>query len=162
MRDGFLGFQSSFMLDAVVCALVLVVPLLVYSIYVVKVRRNYLLHKRLQLFLGAALLVAVAAFEVDLQLVHGGWKNIVAKRTVPLTPEEFDTVQKALWVHLVFAVTTPFLWAATIGYALKRFPHPPCPGDHSPLHKKLAWASTIDLVLTTITGLIFYYLAIAS
>lgn len=161
MSDGFLGFKSSFMLDAVVCALVLVVPVLLYSIYIVKVRQQYGLHKKLQLFLGAALLITVIAFEVDLRM-QGGWKNIVAKRDVPLTAEQFSTVEKTLWIHLVFAVSTPLLWIATIGYALKRFPNPPIPGEHSPLHKKLAWASTIDLVLTSITGLMFYYLAIAS
>jgi hypothetical protein len=161
MSDGFLGYKSSFMLDAVVCALVLVVPVLLYSLYIVKVHKQYALHKKLQLILGAALLITVIAFEVDLRM-QGGWKNIVAKRDVPLTAEQFRTVEKTLWIHLVFAVSTPLLWIATICYALKRFPNPPVPGEHSPLHKKLAWASTIDLVLTSITGLIFYYLAIAS
>jgi putative membrane protein len=38
-------------------------------------------------------------------------------------------------------------------------PQPPAPCDHSPLHKKLGWASTIDLTLTSITGLWFYFVA---
>ena len=162
MRDGFLGFKSSFMLDAVVCALVLVVPVLLYSLYTVKVKKNFELHKKLQLFLGIALLLAVGAFEVDLQIVHKGWENIIAKRDVALTDEQMETVRKALWIHLVFAVTTPLLWVTTTVYALKRFPQPPVPGEHSAVHKKLAWLSTIDLVMTSVTGLIFYYLAIVS
>jgi hypothetical protein len=158
MSDGFLGFKTSFMLDAVVCALVAVVPALLYSIYLVKFRRRYAVHKKLQLILGAALLLAVSAFEVDLRL-QGGWENVVAKREVPLSTEEYAFVRIILWIHLVFAISTPFLWAVTIAYALKRFPKPPLPGDHSPLHKKLAWASTIDITLTSVTGLIFYYFA---
>lgn len=158
MSDGFLGFKTSFMLDAVVCALVAVVPALLYSIYLVKFRKQYALHKKIQLILGVALLLAVSAFEVDLRL-QGGWENVVAKREVPLSVEEYSFVRKILWIHLVFAISTPFLWAATIAYALKRFPKPPAPNEHSPLHKKLAWASTIDITLTSVTGLIFYYFA---
>jgi len=159
MSDGFLGYKTSFMLDVVVCALVAVVPALLYSIYIVKYKYRYALHKKLQLFLAAVLLLTVLAFEIDLQIVHGGWENIVAKRDIPLTPEEFSFVRSLLWIHLVFAITTPLLWGVTIAYALKRFPSPPLPGDHSSLHKKLAWASTIDLTLTSVTGLIFYYFA---
>ena len=63
MSDGFLGYRTSFMLDVVVCALVAVVPVLLYSIYLVKFRRQYALHKTLQLILGVALLLTVAAFD---------------------------------------------------------------------------------------------------
>jgi len=158
MSDGFLGYKTSFMLDVVVCALVAVVPVLLYSIYLVKFRRQYALHKMLQLILGVALLFTVIAFEVDLRL-QGGWENVVAKREVPLSKDDYAFVQKVLWIHLVFAISTPFLWGFTIAYALKRFPKPPHPNEHSPLHKKLAWASTIDITLTSVTGLIFYYFA---
>lgn len=159
MRDGFLGYHTSFMLDVIVCALVLVVPVLVYSIYAVKFRKQFALHKKLQIALGTVIALAVIAFEIDMQHVQGGWENVVAKRTVPLTPEGLEFVRKVLWIHLVFAVSTPVLWAITIGFALKRFPHPPAPGDHSPLHKKLAWISAVDITLTSVTGLLFYYFA---
>ena len=66
------------------------------------------------------------------------------------------------WIHLVFAVTSPILWAVTIALALKRMPKPPAPSDHSPLHKKLGWASVVDLTLTSVTGLWFYYVAFVS
>ncbi len=159
LNDGFLGYRTSMMLDVVVCALVLVVPVLLYSIYAVKFRRQFALHKKLQLGLGAVLLFAVAAFEIDMQLVQGGWENVVAKRDRQLSPEELQTVRQVLWIHLVFAISTPLLWGITMFYALKRFPKPPVPGDHSPLHKKLGWLSTIDITLTSVTGLIFYYFA---
>lgn len=158
---GFLGYDASFMLDVVVCALVLVVPALLFSVYQVKFRGRYELHKTLQLTLAAVLLLAVAAFEVDLQLVHGGWVNVVNKDLANprLSPEELDSVRTVLRIHLVFAISTPVLWAVTIGLALKRFPSPPTPGEHSRLHKVLAWASTADITLTSVTGLWFYYVA---
>lgn len=157
MSQGFLGNDASFMLDFVVCALVLLVPLLAYSIYVVKAGR-YALHKRLQLLLAAILLVAVGAFEVDMQL-HGGWQNIVNKNAAEprLSEAELASVGRVLAIHLVFAISTPLLWIGTITLALRRYPVPPVPGPHSRLHKGLGWASAVDLALTSVTGLWFYY-----
>lgn len=160
MNTGFLGFDSSLMLDVVVCALVLVVPVVVYSLYLVKVRRNYALHAAVQTTLSVVLLVVVAAFEIDMRM-HGGWEKIINKNpdTPRLVGEALEQVRTMLWIHLVFAVSTPVLWVTTLVLAWKRFPSPPVPGAHSHLHKKLGWLSTLDLVMTSLTGLGFYYLA---
>ena len=155
MSHGFLGYQSTFMLDFVVSALVLIVPALLVSLFLVKVRRNYVAHRNLQVALAGVLFVAVVAFEVDVQFVHGGWEKIVGERT----PEALNGVKQALRIHLLFAVSTPLLWAVTITLALRRMPNPPAPCAHSRLHKTLGWLSAIDLVLTSATGLIFYYRA---
>lgn len=159
LQNGFLGNQASFMLDFVVVALVLIVPILLYSLYAVKVQRKYQLHKSLQLLLGVVLLVAVVAFEIDLHLIQGGWQNVVAKREVPLTADQLATVHTLLRIHLIFAASTPFLWVATIVLALRHFPSPVTPGRHSRLHKLLGWLSAGDITLTSVTGLIFYYAA---
>ncbi|MDA0832078.1 MAG: DUF420 domain-containing protein [Planctomycetota bacterium] len=159
MSRGFLGYQTSLMLDVVVCALVLVVPLVILSLYLVKVRHNYLWHRNLQILLGVTLLVAVGAFEIDMQLVHGGWENIVSRREPSRSPEEMQTIRYFLWFHLCFAVTTPVLWIITMQKALKHFPNPPTPSAHSHSHKRLGWLSTIDLVMTSLTGLWWYYVA---
>lgn len=158
MQDGFLGYKSSFMLDFVVVALVLIVPILLFSLYAVKFRKNFTLHRNLQLLLGVVLLVAVAAFEIDLRL-QGGWQAVVNKGSPPLTPEQLAFVKTLLYIHLCFAITTPFFWIATITWALRRFSNPPQPGQHSGLHKTLGWLSTIDITLTSVTGLVFYYFA---
>ena len=161
LKDGFLGYRTSFMLDFVVCALVVIVPLLLWSLWLVKVRRNYSAHKKLQILLGIVLLVAVSAFEIDLQIVHGGWENIVRKSF----PDDADLAAKVsqaqpwLWIHLLFAITTPILWVITLVVALRKFPTPPLPGQHSRTHKTLGWLSTIDISLTAVTGLLFYYIA---
>ena len=158
MSHGFLGYSSTFMLDFVVTALILIVPVLLTSLYLVKVRRNFVAHRNLQLALAGVLLVAVAAFEVDIR-AHGGWRKIVGTRTPALSTEQLETVKQTLHVHLVFAISTPLLWATTIALALKRMPKPPAPCEHSRLHKTLGWLSVIDLVLTSTTGLLFYYRA---
>jgi len=160
MGEGFLGYHASFMLDVVVCALVVVVPALLVSLYLVKFRRRYLWHRNIQVGLGVVLLLTVAAFEFDLRS-HGGWERIVNAdaRHPRLAGADLQFVRRLLWVHLVFAVTTPLLWATTILLALKRFSSPPMPGAHSWLHKRLGWASAIDITLTSVTGLLFYYFA---
>lgn len=163
MTHGFLGYDASFMLDFVVSALVLIVPVLLYSIYVVKFRRDFILHRNLQLALGLTLLVAVAAFEIDTQWIHGGWEKIVNKNPEAprLTGTALDHVRTVLRIHLVFAVSTPILWAVTIVLALIRFPQPPVPNSHSRLHRTLGWLSVVDIVATSLTGLWFYYAAFA-
>ena len=160
MSQGFLGFDSSLMLDVVVCALVLVVPVIIFSLYQVKVKRHYALHATIQTVLGVVLLLVVVAFEVDMRL-HGGWQNIVNKdpQAPRVVGEALSQVRTLLLVHLVFAVSTPLLWITTLGLAWRRFARPPEPGTHSRIHRTLGWLSTIDLVLTSITGLGFYYLA---
>ncbi len=159
MSHGFLGqTASTFMLDFVVTALVLIVPALLASLYLVKVQRNYLAHRNLQLVLAAVLLVAVIAFEVDIR-VHGGWEAIVGRRMPALSVEQLATVKQTLYVHLIFAISTPLLWGTTILLAMRRMPRPPTPCEHSRLHKTLGWLSVLDLVLTSATGLLFYYRA---
>ena len=161
LSNGFLGYPTTFMLDFVVCALAVVVPLLLWSLWLVKFRRRYVAHKRLQIALGIILVLAVTAFEVDVQMVHGGWENIVAKQQLSLDAltAKISSVRPYLLVHLGFAVTTPLLWIVTITLALRGFKNTPTPGTHSRIHKTLGWASTIDITMTSVTGLLFYYVA---
>lgn len=158
MADGFLGYPSTFMLDVVVCALLLVVPALVYSIYLVKFKRAYREHRNLQTMLGAILFITVLLFELDMHVVHGGWQQIVAKGHEH-TAEQMATIKQLLRVHLLFAVSTVGLWIFTLFCAWRRFPNPPVPSPHSRLHKILGWISALDITLTSITGLIWYYVA---
>ena len=159
MTRGFLGYDASFMLDVVVCALVAVVPILVWAIVEAKAGR-FTRHRNIQLVLAAVLLLTVLLFELDMRL-QGGWQNIVNHDAAKprLTGEALEQVRMLLYVHLCFAISTPLLWGTTIYLALKRFPNPPMPGPHSQLHKKLGWISVIDLVMTSVTGLGFYYMA---
>ena len=161
IQDGFLGYRTSFMLDFVVTALVVIVPLLLYSLWMVRFRRQYRTHRLLQITLGIILLVAVGAFEIDLHVVQGGWQNIVAKQGLEsdALAAKITAVRPWLRVHLLFAVTTPLFWTVTIVLALRRFSNPPVPGSHSRCHRLLGWISAVDITLTSITGLAFYYVA---
>lgn len=151
------------MLDFVVCALVVLVPLLLYSLFAVKKQKKFVLHRNLQVVLGIVLLIAVGAFEIDMQWVQGGWENVMAKQADTLGEEalatKIDSVRSVLRIHLVFAISTPILWIVTLVLALRKFSNPPTPGAHSRTHKTLGWLSTIALALTSVTGVWFYCVA---
>jgi hypothetical protein len=156
--DGFLPGRASFMLDVVFLAMFLVVPLLAWSIYQAKFRRRYTLHKRMQLGMGLVLLVAVALFELDAQY-FSPWE-LRAKQSPYYSSDIWSsTVHHVLWFHLMFAVTTPLLWIYVTVTALRRFPNPPRPAEHSASHRFWGWLAAWDMVGTGVTGWVFYWLA---
>jgi len=155
--DGFLGTRGSIMLDVVFLAMFTVVPALLFSAYLAKVKRRFTAHKTIQLALGIVLLLAVAAFEVDMQLITD-WR-LRARPSPYFRVDAWNTVLTSLVVHLTFAVPTLFLWVLVIVQALRKFPNPPRPNAYSPSHKKVAWAATLGMVGTALTGWVFYWLA---
>jgi hypothetical protein len=155
--DGFLGTRGSIMLDVVFLAMFAVVPVLLFSVYLAKVKGRFAAHKTIQLALGIVLLLAVAAFEVDLQLVTD-WR-LRAQPSPYFRVNEWNAVLTSLVVHLAFAVPTLFLWIFVIVQALRKFPAPPRPNAYSPSHKKVAWAATVGMIGTALTGWVFYWMA---
>jgi putative membrane protein len=151
--DGFLGTRASLMLDVVVLAMFAVLPVLGVSIWLVKFRRRYALHKAIQLTLGTVLLLTVAAFEIDMRFFTD-WRERAAA-----SPLHADTLLYCLAVHLMFSVSTVLLWVAVIVAAVRRFPNPPQPSAHSRRHIFWARLAAADMVLTSVTGWIFYWLA---
>jgi uncharacterized membrane protein YozB (DUF420 family) len=152
--DGFLGSRASFMLDVVCVGMVVVVAVLWWSVRQVKYRGRYQLHKVVQLALTGLLLVVLTAFEVDMRL-HG-WQERAAGE---LGGTASTTVKWVLGIHLCFAVTTTVLWLVVPILALRRFPSPPQPGEHSAFHLRWARIAAWDMVATTVTGWTFYVLA---
>jgi putative membrane protein len=152
---GFLPSRGSFMLDVVFLAMFAVLPVLAYSIYLVKQRRAYALHKRIQITLAAVLLVTVTAFEVDLNFVTKDWRPLAE----PSRFYDAGWVDRCLWVHLAFAVPTPLLWVFVIVQGLRYFPNPPQPNAYSRRHARWAWLATVSMFFTAVTGWLFYWMA---
>jgi uncharacterized membrane protein YozB (DUF420 family) len=152
--DGFLGTRASFMLDVLVLAMGVVVLVLGWSIYEVKYRHRYQLHKWAQVGLGVVLLVAVIVFEVDVRL--NGWQDRAAGE---IGGHASRLVMTSLAIHLVFAIAATILWPLVIIRALLNFPSPPHPGPHSRFHVRWARIAAIDMFITAVTGWTFYYLA---
>ena len=151
--DGFLGTRASLGMDVVLVGLFATFPLLAWSVHLVRNRRDYAGHKRLQLAIVAALLAAIVVFEIDIRLLSD-WRARAAPS--PFWPRG---VLAALGVHLVFAVSTLVLWAWVVLEAWRRFPVPPHPNAHSARHRRMARLAAADLVLTAVTGTVFYWLA---
>ncbi len=159
--NGFLGTRGSFMLDVVVLAMVLVTGVLLASIAIVRFHRNHRLHRRIQLTLAAVLVVALMAFEIDMQLVTD-WRALA--RPSPWFGS--GNVYKALWVHLAFAIPTPFVWAAAIFFALRHYrPGTEAGGSgfanekHAARHRVAGRIAVALMLLTAVTGWIFYWMA---
>lgn len=155
--DGFLGTRATLMLDVVVLAMVALLPVLAWSIYLAKYRRQYAWHKRVQVTLGIVLLVTVVLFEVDIRL--NGWRDRAADSPYSGTGGSFDWVMTSLVIHLFFAVTSAVLWLLVMVRGLRRFSNPPAPGPHSAWHKRYGMLAALDMGMTAITGWIFYWLA---
>ena len=155
--DGFLGTRASFMLDVVFLAMFAVVPVLAWSIYLVRNKRNYALHKRVQLALGIILGVAVLLFEIDMRIT--GWRDRAIPSAFNVEGSMNDWIEYALAVHLFFAIPTALLWIFVIVRALSKFDSPPVPNAYSRTHRFWAWIASFEMLMTSITGWIFYYLA---
>ena len=156
--DGFLGTRASVMLDVVFLAMFAVIPVMAGSIYQVKFKRKFRTHKAIQLALGAVLLVTVTAFEIDMRFISG-WRE--RAQPSPYYSELWyeGAAQWALAIHLVFAVTTALLWVHVIVQALRKIPRPPRPCEYSGRHKVWGRLAAADMVLTSVSGWVFYWLA---
>ena len=154
---GFLGTRGSLMLDVVFLAMFLVVPWMGLSIYLVRYRKKYDLHKWMQIVMGVVLLLAVGAFEVDMRFFND-WEQL-AEGSPYYVKGTWDAVWISLAIHLCFAVPTPLIWIFVIVRAVRQFPSPARPSKHSSQHILWARIAAILMTLTAVTGWVFYYLA---
>lgn len=140
------------MLDVVVVAMVGVLALLALSVWLVRYRRRYRLHRSLQLALTAGLLIVVGLFETEMRL-HG-WRA-----RAEASPFYGTWVMPALAVHLAFSISTCALWAAVMAAALRNFGWRPLPGPHSRRHRFWGRLAALDMLGTAVSGWLFYWLA---
>ncbi len=155
--EGPLGTRGSLMLDMVILAMLGVVPVMTWSIWQVKYRRRYALHKGTQLVLAALLLVTVGAFELEMRLY--GWTERARPSTFWRDGRWNDAIDYTLGIHLVFAIPTLLLWVVVVVQALRHFPRPVAPCAYSPRHRLWGRIAAIGLTLTAVSGAVFYYVA---
>lgn len=154
VANGFLPTRGSWMLDFVALAMVAVVIALTYSIYQVRARRNFRLHRAIQIATAVVLTVVVVAFEIDVRFFTD-WRELAR----PSPFYESGAVYWLLFVHLCFAIPTPFVWGVTIWMALRRFKTGFEQGDFNRFHRTCGWIAAGMMFATAITGWIFYYVA---
>ena len=158
--NGFLGTRGSLMLDIVFLAMLAVIPLMLYSRYLVRAPRSYSWHKRIQLTLAIVLLLAVCLFELEMRIM--GWSHRAEASPYWIAGKWNDWVDYSLLLHLCFAIPTPFVWGGLIWAALRKFPNPPQPSSHSRRHRLWGSIAMFMMAMTAITGWCFYWLAFAA
>jgi uncharacterized membrane protein YozB (DUF420 family) len=151
---GFLPTRGSFMLDFVFVAMFAIVIVMAISIWLVRSRRQYRWHKRIQIATALTLLVTIVAFEYDIRFLTE-WRELAARSPY----YDSGLVNWTLAIHLLFAIPTPLIWIFTMVQALRRMPNPPRPGDYSRQHRFWGWTATAFMGMTALTGWVFYYVA---
>ncbi len=158
--DGFLGTRGSFILDLVFVAMICVLPILVFSRYLVRSKHNFRAHRTIQSVVAGVLLVAVLVFEVDMRI--NGWTHRATASPYWVDGQWNDWIDWTLAIHLCFAIPTPFVWAGLIWAAMRKFPNPPEPNAHAAAHRRWGTIGMLMMALTSITGWAFYLLAFAA
>lgn len=80
-------------------------------------------------------------------------------------PSHYDSVWSrgwvnwSLWIHLVPTTVMSLPWMFVIVQALRKFSPIPLPNAYSPRHKFCAKLAPINMLLTTLMGSVFYWLA---
>ena len=141
------------MLDVVAVAILAVLPVLGFSIWLVRCRRLYAIHKRIQLTLATVLLMTVVAFEIDMRFLTD-WRE-----RAKASPYFADWVMRSLGIHLCFSISTAVLWVFVVVQALRKIPRSARAVGLQPRHRFWARLAAADLLMTAVTGWVFYWLA---
>jgi putative membrane protein len=156
--SGFLPGRASLMLDLIVVTMVAVLIALGASLWLVRYRRKYSHHRAIQITLASALVVILVLFEIDIRFIDN-WMDRANASPYFDAMTRTGLVTNALAIHLVFATSTFALWLMVIVRALRNCPSPPEPSAHSRFHRRWGTIAAVDMLLTTITGWAFYWLA---
>ena len=142
------------MLDFVSVVMVLVVLVLGYSIFQVRIKKNRLLHRKMQVATAIVLAIAIVAFEIDVRFLTD-WRKLAE----PSPYYASGWVQKALVLHLCFAIPTPLVWVTVIVLALRRFRAGFEQSNYNRIHRISGRIAAALMLGTAVTGWFFYYVA---
>jgi uncharacterized membrane protein YozB (DUF420 family) len=125
---------------------------MLWSFYLVRAKKQYHAHKKIQIFLSIALLAVLVIFEVEIRFF--GWRQYAEA-----SPYINRGLIPFLFFHVTIACITTVLWTWALVHALKNISKPPRPGDYSEKHKKLGKAAGFFMFMTSVTGWTFFLLA---
>lgn len=148
--DSFLGARADALMDIVILSLAIIIPIILYSYRKVK-NGEYATHKRIQLWLGIALLIVVIIFEMDMRQ-HGGIFEMVKGSRF----EGTLFLNASIYFHTFLSITTSIIWLILILVSMRKFDKDPVPNSFSKRHKFWGKIGMIDMILTGITGVQLY------
>lgn len=130
--------------------MVIILPLLWYSVKKVRDDRNYKLHKNIQLIMFV-ILFFVVLFEYDMQQ-HGGIFEMVKGSSY----EGTFFLNFMIYFHTFLSITTSLIWTILIIASLIKFRKNPRPRKFSKTHRLWGNIGLWDMALTCIMGVILY------
>jgi len=151
LAEGFLPFRGSIMLDVVFLAMFAILPAMGLGVWLARTGRHRL-HRTVQLTMAVVLLVAVVLFEIDMRFFTD-WRKLAAESAW------VDWCPGLLYLHMAFAVPTPFLWGWIIVGALRHFDDQFQAPEYRESHRRLGWCGVLMMTATAVTGISFYCLA---
>ncbi|MFK7873286.1 MAG: DUF420 domain-containing protein [Oligoflexales bacterium] len=147
MYSGIFPFsRASFIFDFIIIAIISIIPLMIFSIHQARMGRHDR-HASLQKLVSFLLFGAVLLFEVDMRI--WGWRHLAQP-----SPFYETWLFPALYCHMSCSIATIVLWSLTLWRVRKKDPR-----VFPESHRRIAKSSFYGLCLTTITGLLFYWLA---
>ena len=117
----FLGARGDALIDIGVLSIVAVVPVLLWSWSLAR-KKQWTLHKRVQLSTAVVLGIVVLLFEIDLNRM-GGIFAVTAGSAWAGTA----TLNFWIWTHTAFAISSTIVWVLLVAASLIKFPSPPEP-----------------------------------
>lgn len=152
-QTGFLGTRASLLADIAYVLLLLMIPVISWNLEVLVLRKNYELHKKVQLVLTWVFLIATVLFCID--LLGFGWEHRTAEPEGKIPRITYMT----LTIHLVFWGVTALIWSVLLVQSLRKIPNPPVACDFGPTYIYWMVMLILQLFLATLTGWEFYMLA---
>lgn len=124
------GSRCDVLMDIVIISMVVILPLLWYSMKKVREEKAYRVHKRIQLYMFIILFFVVILFEWDMKQ-NGGIFEMVKGSSY----EGTFFLNFMIYFHTFLSITTSLIWIILIIVSLIKFPKDPQPNNFSKRHK---------------------------
>ncbi|MCF6330329.1 MAG: DUF420 domain-containing protein [Sulfurimonas sp.] len=140
---GFLGTRAPFFMDFVTI-IVAILPLLMIGAILLAVTKKYKYHALAQIVLFIVTVVVLIYFEVGVRM-GGGFKGFMEDSSV-----SYDYAFIVLIAHIVISVLTLIIWFLVITRTKKHL--------RENTHKKMARATFVGVLFTSLSGIWVYFL----
>ena len=117
---GFLGSRADILIDIVTLSFIVILPILIISWRMARSQKDYVNHRRIQLWLGISLAIVVSIFEYDLKMSGGIFE--ITKGSIY---EGTALLNWTIYIHTFFSILTSIIWVFLIAISLFKFGNPP-------------------------------------
>ena len=152
---GFLATRGDVLMDIVVLAFLVILPLLIVSWWSARAA-NYKRHRRMQISLALLLAVVVTMFEVDLKL-SGGIFALTSESIYAGT----SLLNGLIYGHMLLAIGSTLVWVPLVIISMLKFPNPPVSNAFGPVHRFWGRAGMLLMMASGLSAVPLYYVGFA-